>query len=156
KGATPADVATLEAALTNYARVARDCLGVDISAMPGGGAAGGLAAGLVAFLGARIVSGFDVVAEATNLAERVANAGFVVSGEGSFDSQSHQGKTTGRLLDLAARLDRPAVVFAGRASAQAPNLRTLASLEPDPARAMANASGLLATLAQQWAAAIDP
>jgi len=152
KGATPEDVELLDRALRHYAAIVRRDLGVDVEHLPGSGAAGGLAAGLVAFLGARIVSGFDVVAEATNLAERFAAADIVVTGEGSFDSQSLQGKTTGRLLEMGKRAKKRVVVFAGRGSAEAPELRTLAGLEADEGRAMAEAAPLLTELARRWAA----
>lgn len=152
KGATPDDAEVLDRALTHYAAVVRRDLGVDVEQLPGSGAAGGLAAGLVAFLGARIVSGFDVVAEATNLLARFEAADIVVTGEGSFDSQSLQGKTTGRLLEMAKRTGKRVVVFAGQASAEAPELHTLAELEPDAGRAMAEAAPLLTELARRWAA----
>lgn len=152
KGATPDDVAVLDRALVRYAGVLRRDLGVDVEGMPGAGAAGGLAAGLVAFLAARIVSGFDVVAQATGLERRLAAADRVITGEGSFDQQSRQGKTTGRLLGLAAERGRPITVFAGHASTQAPELHTLAELEPDQTRAMAEAAPLLTELARRWAA----
>ncbi len=152
KGATPEQVDQLEAAHFRYAQVLRRHFGVDIASLPGGGAAGGLAAGLVAFLGARIASGFEMVAEATNLRARLAAADLVVTGEGSFDSQSQQGKVTGRVLELAAEAGKPAVVFAGRASA-APDVDvvTLASREPDPARCMEQATSLLREAAKEWA-----
>ena len=152
KGATPDQVDSLEAALTTFALVVRRALGVEIASLPGVGAAGGLAAGLVAFLGAKIVSGFDVVAEATGLAARVAQADYVVTGEGSFDSQSLQGKTTGRVVGLAKSLGKPTQVFAGRAEARLA-CATLMSLEPEPATAMARAGELLAQLAANWAGA---
>ena len=142
----------LEAALQQYAAVVRRDLGVDVSRLAGGGAAGGLAAGLVAFLGARITSGFDVVAEATGLGARLAAADLVVTGEGSFDQQSRQGKTTGRVLELARAVGKPATVFAGRTDGNAPNVHTLAEIEPDPAECMARAAQLLADLSSRWAA----
>lgn len=152
KGATPEQVDRLEAAHFRYAQVLRRHFGVDVAHMPGGGAAGGLAAGLVAFLGARIASGFDVVAEATNLRARMESADLVVTGEGSFDSQSLQGKVTGRVVQLAATLGKPVAVFAGRAERHpALDVSTLGSLEPDPARSMEHAAGLLKTLAYEWA-----
>jgi glycerate 2-kinase len=152
KGASPAMVDELEAALTRYAAVVRRSLGVEIATLPGGGAAGGLGAGLVAFLGARVESGFDVVANVSGLAERLAAADIIVTGEGSFDEQSRQGKTTGRLLDMAEARGKACVVFAGRAAKHGPGVFTLGSLEPDPARAMTNASALLERLAAEWAA----
>ncbi len=156
KGATPAQVALLEAALVRYARVVRECLGVEIAHMPGAGAAGGLAAGLVAFLGARVESGFDVVAEATGLAGRLAQADAVVTGEGSFDGQSLQGKVTGRIRGMAASDGKPCFVFAGVADVDEPGVSTLSAIEPDRARSMANAAVLLEEVAARWAAGFEP
>ena len=148
KGATPAQVDRLEAALTRYAAVLRRSLGVDVAAIPGGGAAGGLAAGLVAFLGARIESGFDVVARVSGLAARLVAADIVVTGEGSFDGQSMQGKTTGRLLELAGAAGKPCAVLAGRGGpVTGVDLRTLGELERDGRAAMVNAAWLLEELA---------
>lgn len=146
KGATAAQVDMLEAALHRYASVVRRALGVDIATMPGAGAAGGLAGGLVAFLGARIQSGFDLVAEATGLHDRLARADLVITGEGSFDSQSLQGKVTGRILDLAVEAGKHAVILAGRSDTAAPNVHTLTALEPNADTAMQNAADLLTQL----------
>lgn len=151
KGATPDQVDLLEAALVRYAGVVRRSLGVAIAELPGGGAAGGLAAGLVAFLGARIESGFDIVAGAADLPGRLAAADLVVTGEGSFDSQSLQGKTTGRLVQMAESAGKPWLVLAGRASIEGESVHTLAEVEPDPPLAMANAHDLLSALAARWA-----
>ncbi len=151
KGASERDVDILENALWRYAAVVRRSLAVDIATIPGGGAAGGLAAGMVAFLGARIESGFDVVAGVNRLADRLALADIVITGEGSFDGQSVQGKTTGRIRELAAAHGKPCVIFAGRSEVEDEGVRTLLSLEPDAERAMANAAGLLAALAAAWA-----
>lgn len=147
KGATPAQVVLLERALERYALVVEQDLGVRIGSLPGGGAAGGLAAGLVAFLGARVTSGFDVVAAATGLPGRLAAADVIVTGEGSFDSQSLQGKTTGRLIDLCRVAGKPCVILAGRGE----GALTLSSLEPDPRISMERAAGLLSDLASRWA-----
>lgn len=153
KGATPAEVDILEAALFRYAQVVRRHFGVDVANLPGGGAAGGLAAGLAAFLGARIESGFDLVAEATGLPGRLARADLVVTGEGHLDSQSLQGKVTGRIIELARALGKPVVVFAGAADPPGTiPLRTIASIEPRREAAMAGAAGLLKRLAREWAA----
>ncbi|MCA9830791.1 MAG: glycerate kinase [Dehalococcoidia bacterium] len=150
KGATAAHVDALDAALTRYAAVVRRQLGVEVATLPGGGAAGGLAAGLVAFLGARLESGFDIVSRVSGLEERFHAADTVVTGEGSFDAQSGEGKTTGRLLAMAKSAEKPAVVFAGVAPAGSVAV-TLHTLEPDPAKSMANAAGLLRDLARRWA-----
>jgi glycerate kinase len=153
KGATPAQVDILEAALVRYAAVVKRSLGIDIATLPGGGAAGGLAAGLYAFLGARLASGFDIVAEATGLAARFSAADLIVTGEGSFDSQSLQGKTTGRLIEMARAAGKPCVVFAGRTDGEGPTVLSLSALEPDPAASMRNAAALLEELAFRCASA---
>ena len=104
----------------------------------------------MAFLGARIESGFGIVARVTGLDSRFAQADVIVTGEGSFDAQSSEGKTTGRLLAMAGRAGKPAVVFAGVAPGGG-LARTLTSLESDVTSSMANAAPLLRDLAWQWA-----
>jgi glycerate kinase len=152
KGATPADVDVLEAALFRYAQVVRRQLGADVSTMPGGGAAGGLAAGLAAFLGASIESGFDLVASVTDLPSRLAAADLVVTGEGSFDTQSLQGKVTGRMVELARASGKPVVVLAGvSSSVDTVPVSTISSRQPDSALAMDNAAALLKEVAADWA-----
>jgi glycerate kinase len=100
KGATPAQVLELSARLATVADRYRRETGVDVTAVPGGGAAGGLAGGLVA-LGARIAPGFDFVAELVGLGERMEQADFAVTGEGHVDPPSFQGKVPGGVLALA-------------------------------------------------------
>ena len=147
KGATPAQVDILEAALVRYASVVRRSIGIDIANLPGAGAAGGLAGGLVAFLGAHIASGFDLVARAVHLEERLAAADMIITGEGRFDSQSLQGKVTGRVIALARAASKPVVVLAGSADPVFADVQTFAALEPDAGRAMQAAGSLLAELA---------
>jgi glycerate kinase len=149
KGASPADVDVLEEALERFAAIVRRATGVALRDLPGAGAAGGLAGGLHAFLHAPIESGFDVVAGLTRLHERLVAADIVVTGEGSYDQQSLAGKATGRVIEAARAAGKPVVVFAGRATL--PGARTLAALEPDPARAMQLAAILLRELAAAWA-----
>ncbi len=153
KGASKEEVAVIEAALRRYADVVQRSLGVAIAELPGAGAAGGLAGGLAAFLGSRIRSGFDVVAEAVGLRERVRRANLIITGEGSVDAQSGQGKTVGRLRRLADEEGVPCVVLAGRAEGggSSANALTLAALEPDRERSMRNAAALLEELAARWA-----
>ncbi len=151
KGASPAEVDQLEEALYRYAMVVRRHFGVDLANMPGTGAAGGLAGGLVAFLGARIASGFELVADAAGLPGRLAAADLVVTGEGRFDEQSTQGKVTGRLIELAKAAGKPVIVFAGQA-AEGTGVRTIQSIEADEQLAMEKAVPLLTELAAAWAA----
>jgi glycerate kinase len=114
KGASPAQVAFLTARLEQLVRRYASEYGVDVGDIPGGGAAGGLAGGLAA-LGARLVGGFDLVAEHLELDERVAAADVVVTGEGYLDEQSLEGKVVGGVCDLAAGCGRPVVVIVGDA-----------------------------------------
>jgi glycerate kinase len=113
KGATPGDVQLLDRALGRFARIAARDLGVDVAELPGAGAAGGLGAGLVAFLGASLVRGADVVAEAVDLERRIESADAVVTGEGSFDAQSLRGKAPGVVVRMAIRAGIRPVVLCG-------------------------------------------
>ncbi len=114
KGATPKQVALLERRLERLVQVYRDDYGVDVGAMDGAGAAGGLAGGLAA-LGARLVGGFDLVAEEVQLAERLEGADLVITGEGFVDEQSFEGKVVGGVTALAASLGVPSFVVCGQA-----------------------------------------
>ena len=112
KGATPAQVALLRRRLERLAQVYVRDYGVDVRGIPGSGAAGGLAGGLAA-AGATLVPGFDVVADALGLAERVAGADLVVTGEGLLDAESFAGKAVGGVVELAAEAGVPVLVVAG-------------------------------------------
>lgn len=114
KGASPAEVTELGRRLEALAASYRDRYGVDVTAIPGAGAAGGLAGGLAA-AGARLVPGFELVAGVVGLEARVAEADLVVSGEGRLDASSWTGKVVGGLAELTARLGKPLVVVAGAA-----------------------------------------
>lgn len=100
KGATPAQVALLTGRLERLAQVYTQRYGVDVAALSGAGAAGGLAGGLAA-LGATLVPGFAMVAERLDLAERAAAADVVITGEGHLDAASFDGKVVGGMLSLA-------------------------------------------------------
>jgi len=114
KGADPDAVVALDRGLANLARVAaRDLGSPNLAILPGGGAAGGLGLALVAFLGARIVSGIDYVMEATGLAEQMAWADLVVTGEGQLDGQSRRGKACSGVARLAGAVGRPVVAIVG-------------------------------------------
>ena len=101
KGASPEQVARLTDRLRSLADRYRRDFGVDVDAIPGAGAAGGLAGGLAA-LGARLVPGFDLVAAMTGLADRLHLADLVVTGEGHLDPPSFAGKVPGGVLRLVA------------------------------------------------------
>jgi glycerate kinase len=94
KGATPEVVRELDAALTRYADVVERFVGRNVRGVPGAGAAGGLGAGLVAFLDARLVSGARLVLDAVGFDRELAGASLVITGEGRIDGQSVYGKLT--------------------------------------------------------------
>jgi glycerate kinase len=113
KGATEKQIELLSRRLEALAVRYEETFGVDVRDLPGSGAAGGLAGGLAA-IGATLVPGFDLVADTIDLASRVESADLVVTGEGFLDDQSFEGKAVGGVLELAAELDVPALVVAGR------------------------------------------
>src|SRR4051794_14711133 len=92
KGATPEQVAELDAALARYAAVLGRDVGIDPSSTPGAGGAGGTAAGALAVLGARVVSGAGLVCDLVGLAEALDGAVLAVTGEGALDEQTLSGK----------------------------------------------------------------
>jgi len=115
KGADDKTVELLARGLENFARIAtRDLdLSVDLTTIPGGGAAGGLGAGLVAFCGAEIISGIDYVMEAAGLAGKAASADLVLTGEGQLDGQSPRGKACAGVARVARLAGRPVIVLVG-------------------------------------------
>jgi glycerate kinase len=114
KGATREDVLRLDAALDHFAGVLEKALGVDdLRSLPGGGAAGGIGAALLA-LGARVVSGIGLVTELIGLEAQLDAADLVITGEGSFDHQSLRGKVAAGIAGGARDRGLPCVVVAGR------------------------------------------
>jgi glycerate kinase len=113
KGASGEDVALLDRALGHLAAVIHRDLGIDVRHLEGGGAAGGLGAGLIAFLGARVRPGFDLVAEVLGITARLDRADVVVTGEGRFDRQSAGGKAPARVLEMARAARCRSILIAG-------------------------------------------
>jgi len=156
KGASPADVEELDAALAHYAAVIERDLGRQVAEVPGAGAAGGIGAGLLAFLDAELRSGAELVAEVVGLEKRIAAADLVVTGEGRLDAQTAYGKTVATVARLARRQGRPVVALAGRvddAQGACSALGLEAALAVGPgalpeAEAMARATELLSAAAE--------
>lgn len=119
KGATPADVQILEAALTRLATVTATTLGKANPQRRGAGAAGGLGFALVEFLGAESKPGVDEVAETVGLERALRGADWVFTGEGSVDAQTVMGKTPFGVAQVAARTGARVVIFAGRVAPDA-------------------------------------
>lgn len=120
---------------------------------PGAGAAGGIAFGLMAALGARLTPGFDLIADWLDLPARIERADWVVSGEGRFDASSLGGKATGSLLDACAALGRPCRIFAGRvATGCSPSARAISPPSLSLEAALAQAETRLFEAVREWAA----
>lgn len=113
KGANPEQVRELDAALARLAEVVGEALGEDFSNFPGVGAAGGLGFAAKAFLGARFRPGIELVAELSGLAEAVAGADLVITGEGRLDAQSLHGKTPVGVARVAQAQGVPVIALAG-------------------------------------------
>jgi glycerate 2-kinase len=117
KGATKEKIDILERALTRLADVVAEEFGFDYRDEPGAGAAGGLGFGLMSFCGAKTRPGFDVVAEAVGLESRMKDADLVITGEGSLDRQTLEGKTPAGVARLARKLGKRVFAIVGRANA---------------------------------------
>jgi glycerate 2-kinase len=124
KGATKNDVDRLERALTRLADVVAEQFKFDYRDQPGAGAAGGLGFGLLSFCGATIRPGFDVVAQAVGLENKMRNADLVITGEGGLDRQTLEGKTPSGVAQLARKLGKPVFAIVGRAT-EDPDVREL-------------------------------
>ena len=114
KGAAGDKIDNLERALAKLADVVSKEFGVDYRDEPGTGAAGGLGFGLMSFCGARIRPGFDVVAEAVKLESKMKDIDLVITGEGSLDRQTLEGKTPAGVARLARKLGKRVFAIAGR------------------------------------------
>jgi glycerate 2-kinase len=155
KGATPGDVALLDAALRRLAAVVRRDLGVELEDRPAMGAAGGTAAGLAAVLPVTVGSGAELVADLVGLDAALAGAALAVTGEGSLDAQTLRGKAPAVVAARARRAGVPCVALAGRvalapgewAAAGFAAAHALTDVEPDLARCLAGPAPVLEELA---------
>ena len=157
KGATPEQVRRLDANLEHLAIIIKRDLGVDVLSLIGGGAAGGLGAGLVAFAGATLRSGIDLVIDAVGLRDQLAGADLCLTGEGAFDESTLAGKTVAGVAAAALAAGVPCFALAGSVYAgsglihQAGVTATFA-ICPGPVpldRALAEADAFLAATAEQ-------
>jgi glycerate kinase len=112
KGASPAQVDMLRGRLERLAQMYLEQYGVDVRHLPGTGAAGGLAGGLVA-LGGKLMPGFELVADELDLHDAVHDADLVVTGEGYLDEQSFEGKVIGGVQSLCEAAGTPVVAVVG-------------------------------------------
>ncbi|MBB6430975.1 glycerate kinase [Algisphaera agarilytica] len=113
KGATPDQVMVLDDGLQHLTRLIREQLDIDVEHIPGAGAAGGLGAGLIAFAGATLLPGIDLVLDATGFAQRVASCDLCLTGEGRLDAQSLSGKAVTGVAQTAKQRGVPTIALAG-------------------------------------------
>lgn len=114
KGAGPREVEQLDASLSRWAQALRNAGTPDVSDLPGAGAGGGVAAGAIAGLGAGVESGFQLIAGLTGVADAIERADLVITGEGSLDEQSLDGKAPAGIAARAREHAVPLMVLAGR------------------------------------------
>lgn len=113
KGATPEMVEKLEDGLKKLADMVEREFGTNIDTVSGAGAAGGLAAGAIGFMGAKVVSGIETVIEHSLLADEMGDADWVITGEGAFDQQSLCGKVIHGIALAAGKTNTPVAIIAG-------------------------------------------
>jgi len=113
KGATQDNVMELDAALKHYAIVIKEQLGKDVMNIPGAGAAGGLGAGILAFLNGTLRPGIQLVLNIVNFEEQIKDADLVLTGEGKIDEQTAYGKAPMGVAQAARKYDIPVFIFGG-------------------------------------------
>ena len=150
KGARPEMIERLEAGSAHFAGVIEQHFGGTITALAGGGAAGGVAAGLYGFFGAQLQNGFDLLASHTHLQTQIDAADLVITGEGRYDQQSDFGKLPQRIITLTQKKQIPTFLFCGSIEAKntprPSHLLGIEKIKPDTMpldEAMKNAASLL-------------
>ncbi len=118
KGATPEMVQVLDANLARLARIVGRDLGVAVDTVPGAGAAGGMGAAMLAFFGATLKPGIEIVTAAVDLDDHVRDADLVITGEGRIDFQTVHGKTPIGVARVAKRHGKPVIGIAGSLGAE--------------------------------------
>jgi len=160
KGAGPAQVALLDRALARWADLTRSVTGLELASVPGAGAAGGTGYGALAYLGARLTPGIDLVLDLIGFDTAVAGAGLVITGEGRLDAQTLSGKAPAGVARAAARHGVPVAAVAGRVLLTDAELAragfvaaySLAAVEPDLALSMSRVLPSLEQIGRQIAA----
>lgn len=113
KGATPEMIKILDENLRHLAYEAKKVIEKDYSEVPGAGAAGGLGFGLMAFLGAKLKRGIDIIIETTRLEEKIKEVDLVITGEGNTDFQTAFGKAPAGIAKLAKKYNKPVIILSG-------------------------------------------
>jgi glycerate kinase len=155
KGASSDDVVLLDRALGHLAAVVVRDLAVDLRDEPGSGAAGGSGFGLMAFCGAKVRPGIEVVMEAVGFDRRLRDADLVITGEGKLDEQSMHGKTPDGVLRAALEAGVPVAIVCGRAEVELPGIRVSSLVDRfGEERAMTDTRTALEELAAELATEI--
>lgn len=163
KGATEEMIVQLDSGLENYARVIAEQIGKKVRDMPGAGAAGGIGAGALAFLNAKLVSGVDLLIETTGIEEIVPQVDLIVTGEGRTDEQTANGKAPMGISKLAKKYGKPVICISGSVDLNSEKLLTegfdaMFSVLNEPMdidAAMANSYSLVENTANQVARLLD-
>lgn len=113
KGGNLEQIKQLDEHLANYAQVIRNFLKVDIEDVPGAGAAGGLGAGIMAFMNGQLERGGDLLVDILNLKEHIKDADLVITGEGGINHQTIYGKTPIAVSRVSKDFGVPTIAFAG-------------------------------------------
>lgn len=134
KGATPEMVNQLENALSHLADLVKTQLNIEIKNVPGSGAAGGLAAGAIAFMNAKLVPGIETVIAQSHLNNELTDADWIITGEGSFDHQSLRGKVVSGIAKVAKKYNVPTAVIAGSVNISPEEYRKFGIIAAVPCR----------------------
>jgi glycerate kinase len=113
KGATPDEVILLDRALNHYADIIKQDLGTDVRSIPGGGCGGGTGAGMYAFMGARLVSGFRLIVEETGFEEHIPQSDYIITGEGCTEQSTLFGKVPMGIAQMAKAHGVPVIILSG-------------------------------------------
>ncbi|WP_010134126.1 glycerate kinase [Ochrovirga pacifica] len=125
KGASPSEIEKLDVGMQNFAEVLKKQFGVDCQKVEGAGAAGGMGAGAMVFLGADLISGIDLVKNITQFDKQIQQADWIITGEGRLDSQTLSGKTIQGVLASAKLQNKPVAAFCGNVSLSAKEQKEL-------------------------------
>ena len=157
KGATPEMIRVLDANLVHFDKIVQRDLSKSVGNVPGAGAAGGLGAGLMAFLDASLKSGIEIVTEATQLSKRFAGADLVITGEGQINFQTVFGKTPVGVAKVAKTHNIPVIAIAGSIADNSDGvydagIDAMIDIVPEPMsleNAIENATTLIETAAER-------
>lgn len=114
KGASKVEIEKLDLGLQNISDIIKNQFGVGISEIKGGGAAGGVGAGLFGLINAEIKSGVDFISEIIGLEEQIQSSDLIITGEGKLDDSSFKGKVVGKVIELSKKQNKKCAIFVGQ------------------------------------------